>query len=126
MLVRHMQCFIDIVYLFQRAAVFKINKINLRSDPPLFSLSNLTGDRLKGYFYKEDLQPVPKLTPFLSQIVDQRVKNGVKQVGLDQCYEKLLFIFQIDKAALFFTFEIQKMVFYSLDPNPSDQDKEEK
>lgn len=77
-----MQCFIDIVYLFQRAAVFKINKINLRSDPPLFSLSNLTGDRLKGYFYKEDLQPVPKLTPFLSQIVDQRVKNGVKQIKI--------------------------------------------
>jgi uncharacterized secreted protein with C-terminal beta-propeller domain len=40
-------------------------------------------------------------------------------VGLDLCYEKLLFIFHIEKIAIFFLFEIQKMVFHSLDLNPS-------
>ena len=72
----------NFVYLFQRAAVFKISKINLRSDPPLFVLSKLHGERLKGYFYKQDLQPVPELTQILSQIVDQRVKNGIKQIKI--------------------------------------------
>jgi hypothetical protein len=41
------------------------------------------------------------------------------QVGLDLCYEKLLFIFHIEKIALFLIYEIQKIVFHSLDLNPS-------
>ena len=43
---------------------------------------------------------------------------GMIKVGLDLCYEKLILIFHIEKMALFFTFEIQKMVFHSLDLNP--------
>ena len=42
------------------------------------------------------------------------------QVGLDLCYEELILIFHIAKIALFFTFEVQKMVFHSLDLNPSE------
>ena len=41
------------------------------------------------------------------------------QVGLDLCYEKLILIFDIEKIALFFIFEVQKMIFHSLDLNPS-------
>ena len=40
-------------------------------------------------------------------------------MGLDLCYEELILIFHIAKIALFFTFEVQKMVFHSLDLNPS-------
>ena len=40
--------------------------------------------------------------------------------GLDIFYEKLLFVFQIEKIALFVSFEIQKIVFYSIEINPSD------
>ena len=43
-------------------------------------------------------------------------------MGLDLCYEKLILIFQIENIGLFFIFEIQKMVFYNLDLNPSDMD----
>ena len=44
----------------------------------------------------------------------------VMLVGLDLCYDKLILIYHIEKMALFFIFEIQKMVFHSLDLNPSD------
>ena len=44
-----------------------------------------------------------------------------EQVGLDLCYEKLFFIFHIEEIALFLIFEIQKMVFHSLDLNLSVQ-----
>ena len=40
-------------------------------------------------------------------------------MGLDLCYEKSILIFHIEKIALFFVFEVQKMVFHSLDLNPS-------
>ena len=40
-------------------------------------------------------------------------------MGLDLCYEKLFFIFHIEKIALFFIFELRKRVFHSLDLNPS-------
>ena len=40
-------------------------------------------------------------------------------MGLDLCYEKLIFIFHIEKITLFFIFEVQKIVFHSLDLNPS-------
>ena len=40
-------------------------------------------------------------------------------VGLDLGYEKLFSIFHIEKIALFFVFERRKMVFHSLDLNPS-------
>ena len=40
-------------------------------------------------------------------------------VGLDLCYEKLFFIFHIEKKAIFFMFKLHKRVFHSLDLNPS-------
>ena len=43
-------------------------------------------------------------------------------VGLDLCYEKLIFVFHIEIIALFFMFEVQKIVFHSLDLNPSGSD----
>ena len=47
------------------------------------------------------------------------LSRPVGNPSLDLCYGKLLFIFQIEKIVLFFLFEIQKMVFHSLDLNPS-------
>ena len=47
------------------------------------------------------------------------------QVGLDLCYEKLILIFDIEKIALSFIFEVQKMVFHSLDLNLSGRSCEE-
>ena len=43
-------------------------------------------------------------------------------MGLDLCYEKLILILQIENIGLFFIFEIQKIVSYNLDLNPSDMD----
>ena len=52
----------------------------------------------------------PMIAPYLLPLA---------QVGLDLCYEKLTFIFYIEKIALFFIFEVQNMVFHSLDLNLS-------
>ena len=62
--------------------MFKIDDLDLRRDPPLFKLRTLSGQEVKGLWYKENLRPVSKLNKFLNQIVDQCVKKGVKQIKI--------------------------------------------
>ncbi len=64
--------------------IFEIERVDAGKSPPLYSLVDLNKDKVKGQFYRQQLQktvaPSPGKTFHVEKIVKRRIRNGKKEV----------------------------------------------
>ena len=64
--------------------IFQIERVDAGKQPPLYSLIDLDKDKVKGYFYREQLRktrpPTPQETFRIEKIVRERERNGETEV----------------------------------------------